>query len=761
MATVPDGFLPLANAVNELVFVWKPTGEMLWVNHAFESELGMTVEDYGFRNESNPFIHPDDLPNVLATLGEFAASPALVSTPIANRFFDAWGRVRSIVSVVYKIAWGRQPALLAVARLEDEAAAQAHDADYRSLVETADDGILKLSASGRIVYSNRRFLALTGRTQVELAHCTLAELLAEPDRPILQDAIARAMSGQRTAVTARTLAGSELDIRISTLDSADNTVALLAIARDVTAYRAAERALERSEAQLRSLNDNLPTAFLYQLVVHPDQSRQFTYVSAGVERLHGVTVEQALADSSVLYGQIHEDDAARVRQTELESLQNGTAFASEVRFRTPEGVRWRLLRSTPRWLPDGSVIFVGVEIDVTEAKQRQAEHARLEESLMQAQKMESVGRLAGGVAHDFNNMLTAITGNLELARLQLEPSHPVTALLGDAAAAAESSAELTRQLLAFSRKQIVVPKVVDLNELLRELSSWLARMLGEDVRLRLSLAAAPGQAHVDPGQIKQVVMNLAVNARDAMPHGGVLELATHNRVLDGSEGLRLGVGAGHYVELCVRDTGTGMPPEVRARLFEPFFTTKGPGKGTGLGLSMVYGSIKQSRGGIEVHSELGMGTEFRLLFPRFDAAAQEAGRTSTQGPPGGSETILLVEDEAVVRNVARAILERLGYRVIACADARDALAALELETIDLLLTDVVMPDMGGRELAMHVTARVPDIAVLYTSGYAEDVVVRQDASEEAIAFVPKPYTLDVLAHKVRAVLDARNTERRA
>jgi CheY-like chemotaxis protein len=261
---------------------------------------------------------------------------------------------------------------------------------------------------------------------------------------------------------------------------------------------------------------------------------------------------------------------------------------------------------------------------------------------------------------------------------------------------------------------------------------------------------------VDPGQIKQVVMNLAINSRDAMPQGGVLELATQDRVLAASDALSLGVSAGQYVLLRVRDTGTGMPAEVRARLFEPFFTTKGPGKGTGLGLSMVYGAIKESRGSIEVHSELGTGTEFRLLFPKFEPASQDDPVSSAKGPPCGTGTILLVEDEDVVRHVARSILERLGYRVIPCADARAALATIELEAIDLLLTDVVMPGMGGRELAMRVAERVPGVAVLYTSGYAEDVIVRKDAANEAIAFVAKPYTLDVLAHKVRALLDARS-----
>jgi len=756
MRSVPDGFLPLANAVNELVFVWRPTGEMLWVNRAFETEVGMTASELCFRSATNPVIHPEDLPSVVESLASFSDSPALVSAPIANRFFDTWGRVRSIVSSVHKVDWCGEPAFLSVSRFTEDATQQARDADFRSLVETADDGILKLSASGRIVYSNRRFRAFSGRSLVELAECTVYELLVEMDRPSVRAAIARAASGAAAAVTARLLSGAELDIRMSPLEDADQAVALLAIARDVTAYRAAERALEQKAAQLRMLSNNLPTTFLYQLVIHPDQRRQFTYVSAGVERMHGVTVEQALADSSTLYTQMHEDDAPRVTQAEHEAMRSGMPFATEVRFRTPEGLRWRLLRSTPHQRPDGSVIFDGVEVDVTGAKQQQAERVRLEKSLLQAQKMESVGRLAGGVAHDFNNMLTAIIGNLELARMQLEPTHPVTPLLSQAAAAAESSADLTRQLLAFSRKQIVVPKVVDLNDLLRELSSWLARMLGEDIRLELSVAADLGTARVDPGQIKQVVMNLAINSRDAMPRGGVLELSTQNRLLDAGDALRLGLPPGQYVALSVRDTGSGMPPEVRSHLFEPFFTTKGPGKGTGLGLATAYGVIKQSHGGIEVHSELGRGSEFQLLFPRLDTSSPKASDSSAPGPPHGTETILLVEDEHAVRNVACSILERLGYRVLPCANARDALEAIELNAIDLLLTDVVMPGMGGRELATRVLERVPEVPVLYTSGYAEDVVMRKDVAEEAVAFIAKPYSLDLLAHKVRTVLDTHS-----
>lgn len=519
-------------------------------------------------------------------------------------------------------------------------------------------------------------------------------------------------------------------------------------------WQVAERALEH-ERRLRFLTDNVPTVMLYQLLIEPSGVRRFEYVSAGVEPLHGLQPEQVLADPSLLYDQIHEDDRQRVHEAEERALRDGTCFEVEIRSISKRGQRWLLLRSAPRHSPAGT-LWDGVEIDITATKQQEAERQRLEDSLRQAQKMESVGRLAGGVAHDFNNMLTAILGNIALARLELTQDSPLTEALDEAASAAHAAEKLTRQLLAFSRKQVLVPEVVSLNEVASRMKKMLERLLGEDVVLRTELAESLANVNADPGQVEQMLVNLAVNARDAMPRGGVLTLGTENLELDTAQAQRVGLEPGPYALLKVRDDGTGMSPDVQARLFEPFFTTKGAGKGTGLGLAIVYGGVKQNGGSIEVKSALGHGSEFRLYFP----AATARGGSSRPAPRGplaaGKETVMVVEDEPLVRTLARSILARQGYRVLACGSGEEALAALEqlgIDPLHLLLTDLVMPGMHGHELAEAVLARRPNVKVLFTSGYSEDPTFERSVAAQRAQFLGKPYSVQDLARRVRELLD--------
>jgi signal transduction histidine kinase/CheY-like chemotaxis protein len=388
-----------------------------------------------------------------------------------------------------------------------------------------------------------------------------------------------------------------------------------------------------------------------------------------------------------------------------------------------------------------------------------AERNRLQSQLRQAQKMESVGRLAGGVAHDFNNLLTAITANIELALLDLRPSDPLHELLGEVHRAADSAANLTRQLLAFSRKQVIAPRVVNLNDIVGDLQRMLKRLLGEDIDLRVRLDPALWQVRVDPGQMEQILVNLAINARDAMPQGGVLTLETGNSRLDEEYArTRSYVVPGEYVMIGVRDEGTGMSEEVKAHLFEPFFTTKAHGKGTGLGLAMVYGAVKQNQGSIEVESAPGEGATFRIYLPRVDAAPEPL---PTRGParlPGGTETIIVVEDDDKVRAVVVGLLSRLGYTVHAHGSGAEALATLRggdlRGPLHLLITDIVLPGMNGRKLALEVTALRPEIRVLYTSGYSESVVIDQGVLDPGIEYLSKPYSIEELARRVREVLDS-------
>ena len=383
-----------------------------------------------------------------------------------------------------------------------------------------------------------------------------------------------------------------------------------------------------------------------------------------------------------------------------------------------------------------------------------------EEKLRQSQKMEAVGQLAGGVAHDFNNLLVVIIGYADLLLRRMAPEGNERALrqIEEIRKAGDRAKSLTRQLLAFSRKQVLQPKVIDLNALVRDMDKMLRRLIGEHIDIATVLGADLDNVEADPGQIEQVLLNLAVNARDAMPDRGRLTIETANIELN-AEFVRTHrtVEPGSYVMIIVSDTGEGMSPEVQARIFEPFFTTKEQGKGTGLGLSTVYGIIQQSGGSICVQSEPGHGTTFKIYLPRAHelAAAAESGVEETN-KPGGNETVLLVEDEDAVRHMAQEILQSNGYCVLDASNGNEAVrvSAEHKGTIDLMVTDVVMPQLGGRELAEKLFVTRPEMRVLYMSGYTDDAIVHHGVVDGRASFLEKPFTSDALARKIREVLAA-------
>ncbi len=496
-------------------------------------------------------------------------------------------------------------------------------------------------------------------------------------------------------------------------------------------------------------------AVIYALRIAPGGFR-VSWFSENILALTGFTHAEVVAgrpDRWLEQG-IHPDDLARVVAANDSVIHVGHATV-EFRFRHKDG-SWLWVHDEKRILFDaenrpGEV--VGSWVDVTA-------RVRLEEQLRQAQKMEAIGQLAGGVAHDFNNLLTVISGNTDLLLSDFPADDPKRGPLTDIRAAGARAANLTRQLLAFSRKQILEPKLVDVHEVISGIEKMLGRLIGEDVELVTDLVADPSWVKVDPGQLEQVVMNLAVNARDAMPRGGRLTIRT--RTLDPNEPVNLEETASRRlspkIAISISDTGTGIPPEVKPHLFEPFFTTKPVGKGTGLGLATVYGIVKQSGGDVTVESEPGTGATFTIVLPSRPAPRRVDGSgASLRAVPRGTETVLVVEDEDAVRRIVRIALETTGYRVIEARTGPEALAAARKHAggIHIVVTDVVMPEMSGRELAERIAKEQPGVRILYMSGYTDDAVVRHGIVESGVAFLQKPFSPLALARKVRETLDAK------
>ncbi|HEX6307118.1 MAG TPA: PAS domain S-box protein [Longimicrobiales bacterium] len=635
-------------------------------------------------------------------------------------------------------------------------ALEASEAKYRSVVEAIQEVIFTTDANGALTFLNPAWAEITGFDTVGSLGRPLQDFLLPEDANSLLAELAITLESNGTHVRHegrwRTVAGGErwIELRMQLDMGAEGLLGTSGVLADITERRAAEEALRQSEEYFRSLIENSS-----DMVAVLNTDRTIRYVSPAVGRVLGrPPVDWIGADP---FDRESEDAGSQRAAFDEVLAAPGSSTTTQARAQHADG-SWRHLEITWRNLlrvPGVEGIVVNAR-DVTERHESERALRESTELLLRAQKMDAIGRLAGGVAHDFNNLLTAIQGHADLLLNDVPQDAPLRPDLQEISDAAARATALTRQLLAFSRRQVMQPRVIDVNEVVGDMERMLRRVIGEDIELVTDLREEAGRVRADPAQLEQVVLNLIVNARDAMARGGRIMISSGRRTFHRSDSLPAELSAGDYVVLVVSDNGNGMPPEAAAHAFEPFYTTKPPGHGTGLGLSTVYGIVKQSGGHVWLKSRPGAGTEVTIVLPcvedRADAPVHRPPHSN--GADGGTETILLVEDEKSVRDLAARILERRGYRVIAAADGREAIEAAERghEKIHLLLTDVIMPGLNGQDVAERVRALRPDVRVLFMSGYNEEAVLRHGVLAAGSAFLEKPFSPSVLLDRVRAIL---------
>jgi two-component system cell cycle sensor histidine kinase/response regulator CckA len=632
------------------------------------------------------------------------------------------------------------------------ALASAHsraEARFRELLEAAPDAIIETDRSGAIVLLNAAAEGMFGYGREELLGRSIDILVPERRRSMHarnRDAYVAAPRNQTigpaAAVCGRRKDGSEFPVEINLCPVRSQSGELVTcIVRDVTHRQIAEQAALESTRQIANILESITDGFFAL-----DRDWRFSYLNRKAEQLFAKTREHLIGrviweEFPALSGSVFSDE-----------YHKAMADKAPVEFCAifePAGI-WAEIHAYPS--ENGLSVYFQ---DITDRK-------HLEDQFQQSQKLEALGRLAGGVAHDFNNLLTIIGGYGQMIMDSVPARDPVRKDVATIVEAANRASALTRQLLAFSRRQMVQPKLLDLNTAVEKMNKMLRRLIREDIELVLALQPGLGLVKIDPGQLEQVLMNLAVNARDAMPTGGTLTIATYPALVrENVHGTGPALPPGRYVALSVADTGTGMDTAVLSRIFEPFFTTKSKHKGTGLGLSTVYGIVKQNGGDILVDTEPGKGTTFRIFLPREERPA-DAGRTKRKARRSqrGTETILLVEDEPEVRRLARNMLRELGYKVIEAANGLEALRICQdgRIAVDLLFTDVIMPQMSGPQLAEKLTAERPGLTVLYTSGYTDEVVARHGIADCEDVLLQKPFTRKALAAKVRKALDSRQSD---
>jgi PAS domain S-box-containing protein len=634
-------------------------------------------------------------------------------------------------------------------RQRAEAALDASESHYRTVLNNVTDAVFVTDTVGRYVDVNPQGCELTGYSRAELLRLTAADTYLPEERPLAAERIAAVTAGRVLSYDRRMLRkdGSVILIEVTAVLLPDGRI--LTTFRDLSEQRKVENQIRESEQRFRELAENVREVFFS---MDPATGRA-QYVSPSYEELFGHSREHAYATPHAWTEGIHPDDRDQTFAADRLAAESGVQADAVYRIVRPDGsTRWVRGRSSPVRNANGEIIrVVGIAEDITDLKRTEAQS-------LQSAKMEAVGRLAGGIAHDFNNLLTVIMSYGQLQIDEHASDDPRRLDLDQIVSAARRAADLTKQLLAFSRRQVLQPQVLDLTELVMNLTRMLERVIGENIDLRSNLTSRIGCVRADSGGIEQIIMNLVVNARDAMPSGGTVTIKTANVEMSGADvGAQDPIAPGPYVLLAVSDTGEGLDEAIKGHLFEPFFTTKERGKGTGLGLSTVYGIVKQSGGYVVAESERGRGATFKVYLPRIaepaEALPPKGAHTDIRG---GSEIIMLVEDEAAVRQVTRTVLERRGYTVIEADRPESAIALVDSlpHAPNLVVTDVVLPGISGRELAGLLEGKWPGLKVLYLSGHMDDAVARHGVLERGVALLEKPFTPDALALKVRQVLDS-------
>lgn len=627
---------------------------------------------------------------------------------------------------------------------------QEHDPiELDQLFNLTPDLLCVANFEGRFVKLNAAWSRVLGWSSEELAGQQVVDFLHPDDRE-QAESVARALRVPPAA--------SQIVTRFRCRDGSCRWIEwcltsrpegyIYAAAHDVTSRVENENLLRESEERYRLLIELAP----FMVAVH-DQGRVVFVNPAGVRMVGATSADQLLGRSLLDFVPAERREHAAQRIAKL--LEEKSAQRVEQQLLSLDGCVRDLEVSSTLVPFGGKVATLLVGIDITDRKNAESERLRLEGQLRQSQRLESIGRLAGGVAHDFNNLLTVILGCADSLLAREGPDSQERTELQEISEAAQRAASLTRQLLAFSRQQVLQPRIIDVREVVTRATRMLRRVLGEDIELTLTIADAPGLVFADPGQLEQVLINLAVNARDAMPTGGALMIEISRvQIDDAFTAVHPECAAGAYVHIAVTDTGPGMDEPTRSRIFEPFFSTK-PDIGTGLGLATVYGIMRQSGGYIWVYSEPGVGSSFKLYLPASEGLPADANRPATSEGPSGAETILLVEDEDAVRSVVRRVLCKAGYAVIEAADGEQALTRIQEHPtrIHLLLTDVVMPKMTGLDLAERVVRQRPGTRVLYMSGYTPESIVNHGVLEDGVEFIQKPLMPAQLLAKVRAMLD--------